>query len=144
MELKTWSPAFDFDRDFHTIIERLPRLFGDMSVPFRPSIDMQRHEDALVVTAELPGMDIEKDIDVTLDGDTLVITGEKVTEKKIDEKDHYLSERHYGRFERRLPVPAGIDPDSIDAHYDKGVLTLTIPMPVEAVETSKKIPITSK
>lgn len=143
MELKTWTPSFDLDRDFRTMIERLPRLFGDMTMPFRPSVDMQLEDDALIVTAELPGMDIDNDVEVMVDGDTLVITGEKTTEKTVEEEDHYLRERHYGRFERRLPLPPGVDPDKIEATYDKGILRLMVPVPVEKAETSKKIPITS-
>ena len=142
MELKTWTPSFDFDRDFRSMMERLPRLFGEMTMPFRPTIDMHQEGETLVVTAELPGMDVERDIEVTLDDDTLVITGEKTTERKIDEKDHFLSERHYGWFERRLPVPVGVDPDKIEATYDKGILELTIPVPVEKAETARKIHIT--
>lgn len=143
MELKTWTPTFEFDRDLRTMFERLPRLFGETTMPFRPSIDMKRDGQSLVVTAELPGMDIEKDVEVTLDGDMLVIKGEKTTEREVDEEDHYLRERHYGRFERHLPVPSGIDPDKIEATYDNGILELTIPVPAEQVETTKKIPITS-
>ena len=142
MELKSWTPVFEFDRgDLRSVFDRLPRLFGDMTLDFRPSVDMSLEEDALVITAELPGMDIQTDVEVTLDGDSLVITGEKSSEAKIEEKDHYLHERRFGSFERRLPMPEGIDPDMIEAAYDEGVLTIRVPLPTEPIETTKRIPI---
>ena len=123
------------------MFEKLPRLFGETTFEFRPSVDMRREDDALVVTAELPGMDIEKDVELLIDGDYLVIKGEKSTEEKIEEEDHYLHERHYGRFERRLPIPEGVDAEMIEATYEKGVLMIRVPAPSEPVETKKHIPI---
>ncbi len=142
VELKTWTPVFEFDRgDFRTVFERLPRLFGDVTFDFRPTVDMKREGDDLIVTAELPGMDIEKDVEVTVDGDFLVIKGEKTTEEKTEEENLYLHERHYGSFERRLPIPQGVNPETIEASYDKGVLTIRVPTPSEEIETKKRIPI---
>ena len=69
------------------------------------------------ITAELPGLD-EKDVEVTMTNNMLTIKGEKKVEK--EEGDYYYSERNYGRFERTIALPQGIDADNAKAKFKKG------------------------
>jgi HSP20 family protein len=117
--------------------EPLWRDFPSLGVA-SPAVDFAEDDKAYRITAELPGMS-EKDIDVSLSGDTLTIKGEKREEKEEKAKNYYLSERHYGSFRRSFTLPDGIDRDKIDAAFAAGVLTLTLPKTAEAVKQQKKI-----
>lgn len=103
-------------------------------------VDMHETEKDVTVTAEIPGID-EKDISVTLSRDILTISGEKKTEKSEDTKGFYKMERVYGSFRRSLPVPAGIDPDKVEATFKNGVLTITLAKSPETQPSSNQIPI---
>jgi HSP20 family protein len=105
-----------------------------------PAVNVADEETAYRVTAELPGLS-EKDIDVTKDGEMLTIKGEKKEEHEEKEKGYYLSERHFGSFERSLRLPNGIDDSKIEAKFENGVLTVVLPKTPEAVSKPKKIAI---
>ena len=75
------------------------------------------------MTVEVPGVE-EKDINVSLDGNQLVISGEKKEETKKEEKDWHVEERSYGSFYRSMSLPFRPEEDAIEAHLDKGVLHL--------------------
>ncbi|MGC2409841.1 MAG: Hsp20/alpha crystallin family protein, partial [Methyloceanibacter sp.] len=92
------------------------------------------------VSAELPGVD-EKDIKVSLDGNRLVISGEKKKETKREEKDWHIEERSYGSFYRSLSLPFKPDDGAVEAHFDKGVLHLNIKKPAELAKSVKTIEI---
>lgn len=143
MELKVWSPFYEIEKEFRSMRDRFPSFFGELTTfDFRPITDMRREEGNLIVTAELPGIDPQKDVEITVEEGMLVITGEKTEEKEVHEEDRYLCERHFGSFERRLPLPDGVDPETISASYDKGILTVTVPIPELTVEERRSIPIT--
>ena len=114
-----------------------PWRFESMGIT-TPAIDVSEDEKAYKISAELPGLD-EKDIDVTVTGDALVLKGEKRHEKEEKEKNYYLSERSYGAFQRAFALPEGIDRNKIDAQFSKGVLTITLPKTAEAQKQAKKI-----
>jgi HSP20 family protein len=105
-----------------------------------PAVDVSEDEKAYRITAELPGLD-EKDIDVSVTGDMLVLKGEKRQEREQKEKNRYLSERSYGAFQRNFAIPDGVDRDKIGADFAKGVLSLTLPKTSEAQKQQKKIEI---
>jgi HSP20 family protein len=107
-----------------------------------PAIDMSEDEKAYKITAELPGMDA-KDIDLQVNGDTLVLKGEKRQEKEEKDKNYHFSERSYGSFQRAFELPASVDRDKIAADFSKGVLTLTLPKTAEAQKPAKKIDVKS-
>jgi HSP20 family protein len=108
-----------------------------------PAVDVVERDNAYELSVELPGMD-EKDIEVKLTQDMLTIKGEKKDEKEETKKDYRLSERHYGFFERSFHLPEGIDADKIEAHFRKGVLTVTLPKTLEAQsQPEKKIAVKS-
>jgi HSP20 family protein len=108
-----------------------------------PAVDIVERENAYEVTAELPGMD-ESNIDVKAADGMLTIKGEKKEEKEEQKKDHYLSERHYGSFQRSFRIPEGVNADKIEATFSKGVLTVTLPKTAEARKQERKIAIKAK
>src|SRR3546814_16601970 len=76
------------------------------------------------VTAELPGLD-EKDVDITVEDGVLTLRGEK--RAQVADQERGYSERSYGRFERRIGLPQGLDRDKAAATFKTGVLTVTLP-----------------
>jgi HSP20 family protein len=153
--LRAWQP-------FESLRREIDRLFDDFDrgwrSPFRrsifdvepfwprqltiwstaPAVDIAEKDNAYEMTAELPGMD-EKNIEVKLVNGSLPIKGEKKEEKEEKKKDYYLSERHFGSFERNFALPEGVDTNKIEASFKKGVLTIKLPKKPEAIKPEKKI-----
>jgi len=107
---------------------------------FRPRLEVSESDGAIVVSAELPGVE-EKDIHVSIADNILTIRGEKRAEKDEKSRNMRLIERSYGAFERSLSLPEGVEADRIAARLEKGVLRVEIPRPAGAKE--KAIPISS-
>lgn len=106
-----------------------------------PAVDVAEKDQEFEITAELPGLD-EKDVEVKVANGMLTIRGEKKEEKEERQKDYFLSERRFGSFVRSFGLPAGVDPDKIEAHFAKGVLTVRLPKTAEA-RNEKKIAVTA-
>ena len=100
-------------------------------------MDVTETEKELEITAELPGLE-EKDVDITLSDGVLTIRGEKKADHEEKGKDFHMVERSYGAFARSLQLPAGVDPNTIKASLDKGVLKVSMPKKMADV---KKIPV---
>jgi len=115
--------------------------FGGEWAAFSPQVDVVEKDDEIVVSAELPGLD-DKDIDVSLSNDTLTIRGEKKEEKEEKGRSYYRAERSYGSFTRSIPLPGEVDASKVDAVFQKGVLTVTLPRSGEA-RARKKIAVKS-
>jgi HSP20 family protein len=126
----------DAFRDFDLTPFGAERFFGETSG--WPNIDVSESESDLKITAELPGME-EKDVEVELADGVLAIKGEKKTE--TEDKGRLISERYYGRFERRIPLGTDVDPDKIAASFKNGVLTITLPKPPDAQRNARRIAI---
>jgi len=105
-----------------------------------PAIESFEQDGNIVLRAELPGMRPE-DVRVEVVGDELVISGERVHEKK-ETKGGFYSERHYGCFERRVTLPEGCNPEKIDAMFEDGVLTVSVSAPEK--QKSRKVDVKSK
>ena len=117
---------------------KLESWFGDFSPNvFQPRIDVVEDTDALRVAAELPGLGKE-DLHAAIENGSLVLRGEKKLESKQDEKGCYRIERAFGRFERVIPLPAGLDLDRAQTSFDKGVLTVRIPKSKTADKTATR------
>jgi HSP20 family protein len=142
------------ERDpFRALRREMDRMFEDFSrgLPFGPTaegegfavaprIDVSETDSEMLVSAELPGMK-EDEIDVTLAGNMLSISGEKKSEQERKAEDYHVMERSFGRFSRALPVPFDADPDQVKASFKDGVLTVKIPKPAEEKGKSRKIAI---
>ena len=130
----------DFSRGFG-----LPRTLSEEDImgadlELVPSLDVRDADGKVIITAELPGVD-ENNIDIAVDGNVLTISGEKHEEIEEDEGDFYRSERIYGRFSRSVTLPFEVDPNKVDARFERGVLRLEIPKPDEARQQRRKIAI---
>ncbi|MFO8064864.1 MAG: Hsp20/alpha crystallin family protein [Spirochaetota bacterium] len=113
--------------------DEINRLFDDdwfggsmFDGALAPRMDVQDSDDQVLVTAELPGVDI-KDVDVSVSGNVLTIKGEKKDEHKEENGDYYHRERWSGSFQRSLTLPDAIDPDKVEAEMKEGVLRITFP-----------------
>jgi HSP20 family protein len=106
-----------------------------------PAVDVAENDKELTVRAELPGID-PKDLEVTVTGNQLVISGEKKESSEHEEKDFYHSETRYGSFRRTVPLPEGVDAEHVDAQYANGVLTLRLPKTAPAAQ--KRIEVKTK
>jgi HSP20 family protein len=134
---------------FQALQRDMSRLFDDFLIDFDgipaqrgaalgwPVLELHDQGQELLVSAELPGLE-QKDIDVFLDDNVLVIKGEKRQERE----ESLLSERYYGQFERRIRLPVEVDADRIEAHYYNGVLTVTLPKSADAEKKVKHINLT--
>ncbi|MCB0345208.1 MAG: Hsp20/alpha crystallin family protein [Bdellovibrionales bacterium] len=112
---------------------------GAAATVFSPSIDVTEKEDKLLVKAELPGID-EKDIDITLTNDHLVIKGQKREEhEEIGDNDRRYVERSFGSFQRVIPLALEIDEEKVDASFKKGVLTIVLPKSAESKTSARKV-----
>jgi HSP20 family protein len=97
----------------------------------------------LVVRAEMPGVDPDKDIEVTMDDGFLRIRAERQEKEEHKDKGSYRSEFRYGSFSRNIPLPDGVKEEDIKATYTNGVLEVRTPLPEQAQPTEpKKLPIT--
>jgi HSP20 family protein len=103
-----------------------------------PAMDVSEDQKAFKITAELPGMS-EKDIEVIVTGDLIVLKGEKRQEHEEKGKNRYLAERSYGSFQRSFYLPEGVARDKVIAEFSNGLLTVMLPKTMEAQAQQKKI-----
>ncbi len=133
----------EMDRLFDRFgVPSFPSFFGaspELSFTV-PAVDVTEDDKAYKIAAEMPGVE-EKDIEVNVNEDTLVLKGEKRQEKEEKGKNTYVSERSYGSFQRTFALPEGVDRDKIAADFSKGVLTVTLPKTPESQKQQKKIAI---
>jgi HSP20 family protein len=108
------------------------------ALPLVPRINVEERDDSLRITAELPGLS-EDDVRVTLDGDVLVIAGEKKDVRETEQGDLRIVERSFGQFRRALQLPFAPDSDKVQAHYKDGILALDIPKAGEQRARARQI-----
>jgi HSP20 family protein len=134
---------------FHSLHRDINRLFDDAFRDFGlpassasglmwPSLEVTEHEKDIRVTAELSGLD-EKDVEIAVEDGVLTIRGEKRTE--VDDKERRYTERAYGRFERRVTLPAEVEEERAKATFKNGLLTVTLPKSEREQARSRRIPI---
>ena len=101
-------------------------------------MDLVETETDFVLRADLPGMS-ESDVNIELDDNVLTISGERKAEHEDRKAGYYRVERSFGSFRRSLTLPEGVDPESVKATFDKGVLEVTVPKPAQ--RTPRKVQI---
>jgi HSP20 family protein len=129
----------EVQKTFEDFSRRSP-LAGFGSDILAPKIDVGESENAIDLTAELPGVD-EKDVDVTLADRMLTIRGEKKVERDEKDKNWHVTERSYGSFSKTISLPYDPDPAKVEAKFDKGVLHIHLPKPAEVAKKQQKIEI---
>ncbi len=102
--------------------------------------DVEERDDAFVVELEAPGL-VKEEIDVTVDGQRLLITGTKRYESERKEGSMRITERAFGSFQRVIPLPAKVTAQNAEAVYKRGVLRLTLPK--TAPPSARKISVSS-
>jgi HSP20 family protein len=95
-----------------------------------PPMDLVETGDHFVLRADLPGMS-QDDVKIELEDTTLTVSGERRSETETGEQGFHRVERAFGAFARTLTLPPGIDPESVTASFDRGVLEIRIPKPEE-------------
>ena len=132
----TTTPAVH--RDGVSLVSELMSWFGN--VPMQPEIKVEEYQEGerRIVRADLPGVDPDKDISVTVDDGLLRLHGER----RAEEHYRYRTEIRYGSFERVLSLPAGTKPEDVTAEYADGVLTVS--MPLATSTAPKQIPVTHR
>jgi HSP20 family protein len=137
--------VFDrFDRMFDEWMKglpfRRPAVFGrDWETEDMIKVDEYRENGNLVVRAELPGIDPDKDVELTVSDSMLHIEAERREEEKVEEKGYLRHELRCGSFTRTLPLPEGVSEADVTASYKDGILEIRIPAPEP--EPAKKIAI---
>jgi HSP20 family protein len=124
-----WSPfatlVRQFDTDFDTLVRHSfgpARRSGD----FVPAADVTREGQDLVVTLALPGVDVDKDVEVVVSEGRLVITGRRAERQESERGGVVLREIHSGQFRREFSLPKGVTAENVEADYDKGLLRVRV------------------
>lgn len=111
--------------------DELNHLFDSSANSWVPALDVHEDKESYTVCVELPGLNLE-DIQVQLQDDSLVISGERKGQEKQEGTEIHRQERSYGKFSRALTFPTAVNGDKIKASYKAGVLTVTVPKTEEA------------
>lgn len=105
-----------------------------------PAVDVFDTKDAVVLKAELAGMNPD-DIQIEVEDNVLTIKGERKFEEKVEEERYYRVERRFGSFQRSLALPQGVRPEDISANYEDGILEVRVPKAEE--EKPKRITVSA-
>jgi len=141
---KRWDDSFvGFHREMNNLFSEFFRDFYDMEPGnMQLSVDVQESDKDVQVTVDLPGVD-EKDIELSLEKDSLTIKGEKKHESEKKDGNFHRIERSYGSFQRTVVLPCEVEDEKAEAKYKNGVLYISMPKRKEARAERKKISIKS-
>lgn len=128
-----------WDRFGVDLPERWRRLFFDEEPEGWLRVEEVHEDGTLVVRVEIPGIDPDKDVDVSVTDHTLRISAKREERSEDKKKDGYHSEFRYGEFQRSLALPSGVDKDSVKAEYKDGILEVRVPWPAEPQSGSTKV-----
>src|ERR1044072_8628625 len=147
------ATPFEFMRRFG---EEMDKLFGDFDfgrtwLPpalarsagpglWAPEIEMFEKDGELIVRADLPGL-TKDDVNIEIDNDAITLEGERLSEQNENREGFYRTERSYGKFYRRLPLPDGVEAENADATFRDGVLEITMNAPKRTESKPRKVAI---
>lgn len=141
--LMRWYPS----TELVSLGRAMDRLFED-GYPWRvwstfegsvsPAIDVYQTDESVVVKAALPGIKPE-DVEITITGYTISISGETKAEEEVKKENYFYQERRIGSFRRVITLPEGLKTDHADATFENGVLTISIPKAEEAKPKQFKV-----
>jgi|ERR671937_443689 HSP20 family protein len=132
-------------RDLRTVEDEFDRLMGRALSrdTWMPALDVRESEDRFEVDVDLPGLNPE-DVDVTFEDGMLTITGKRQFESEDKGHTWHRVERGFGTFARSIRLPQTADPERIEATFDRGVLTVTVPKTEQARPKTIQVKATSK
>lgn len=138
--LVRWDPFSELS----TLHDRVNQLFNQtfggtgrgmdqplLSSNFIPPVDIYEDDHSITLQAEIPGV-AEKDLDIRLENNFLTISGERKLENVEKKENFQRIERHYGRFTRSFTLPSAVDPDSVNAEFENGILKIMLAKRAEA------------
>lgn len=130
MALRAWDPftvLARLDDDFDQLVRRTWGTTSGQTSGYVPAIEMATDGPDVVITLELPGVDIEEDVDLQVHEGRLSISGQRREERTEDKPGRTLvRELRYGSFRRDFALPPDVTPDDIDATYDRGMLRVRV------------------
>lgn len=141
MPINRWDPF----REVVALQKSLNSVFGNAetesqltTASFVPAVDVYEDDKKVVLKLEVPGIE-EKDLDVSVEKNTLTVKGERKFDKEEKEENFHRIERRYGSFYRAFTLPSTVDTESVDAKYDAGVLKLELKKKPEAQPKQIKV-----
>jgi len=142
MAITRWDPF----REVQALQNRVNALFRDFSdtdspmttASFVPAVDIYEDDKKVILKLEVPGIE-EKDLDVSVENNTLTVKGERKFDKEEKEENFHRIERRYGTFFRAFTLPPTVDTENIGAHYNAGVLKLELKKKPEAQPKQIKV-----
>jgi HSP20 family protein len=144
-----WEPVAELatvqnemNRLFNTLFDQpgQPRRGNAITPRWVPAMDLIESDDHYVLRADLPGLS-QEDVNIELESSVLTVSGERKADHEQRGEGYYRVERAFGAFARSLTLPEGVDPDAIEANFDRGVLEIRIPKPEQ--RKPRKVTITA-
>ena len=128
MAITRWDPftaLARFDREFDELVRRGWGAAATRS-GFVPPVEVVRRDTDVVIRLELPGIDVERDVEVQVDKGLLVVKGERHGERAEQGSGYLLRELRYGAFRREFALPEGLAAENVEASYDRGMLEVVV------------------
>lgn len=134
------------DREFDELVRRgFPgRERRGTMAGFVPAVEVVRDGEDVVVRVELPGVDVERDVAIEVEGGKLVISGERKDERQEQAEGVLVRELRYGQFRREFALPPGVSPEQVEASYDAGLLDVRVRGVVQPEPSTVRVPITTR
>ncbi len=129
MSIARWNPWSELESMNQRISRLLDQTQGRLATEedsWVPSVDIRETDDALLVQAELPGID-KKDVRLEVKDGILTLSGERRYEKTVEDENVHRVERAYGKFSRSFSLPNNVDTNAVEASMKDGVLSVRLP-----------------
>lgn len=147
MAITRWDPFTQlarFDREFDDMIRRGFPTTPAARAGFVPPVEVLRRESDVVLRLELPGMDVERDVEVEVDKGKLVIKGERRDERTAEGTVYLLRELRYGSFRREFALPEGVTAENVEASYDSGMLEVVVRDAIQPEQRPQQVRISAR
>lgn len=130
----------EMEQLFDNLLREPSQAGGGRATVVAPRMDVSEDDKEIRITAEMPGATPDN-ISVTVEDDLLTIRGEREQERETSRKNYHMVERTVGVFQRSLRLPTPVDPEKVEARFDNGVLTITVPKSA-AAQRSRRVQVT--
>lgn len=147
MAVTRWDPftaLARFDREFDELVRRGWGGAAANRAGFVPPVEMIVRDSDVVIRLELPGIDVENDVDVSVDKNRLVIKGERRDQRTEENASYLHRELRYGAFRREFALPEGVTAEAIEASYDQGMLEVVVHEAIQPEPQPQPVKISTK